>query len=127
MSRTRKPLPKSVRELVYNKYGGHCAYCGCELEYKDMQVDHIIAVGRGGTNDVDNLLPACRQCNYDKHERTIERFRERLSKELYRSLDRVFVYRLAKKYGLVEEHPHTVEFYFEKVDKEREKQEHAIL
>lgn len=122
MSRTRKPIPKSVRELVYKKYDGHCAYCGCELEYKDMQVDHIFAVGRGGTNDIDNLLPACRQCNYDKHERTIERFRERLSKELYRSLDRVFVYRLAKKYGLVEEHPHTVEFYFEKVDKDKDGQ-----
>lgn len=111
-------MPKSVRELVYKKYDGHCAYCGCELEYKDMQVDHILAVGRGGTNDVDNLLPACRQCNYDKHERTIEGFRERLSKKLYRSLDRVFVYRLAKKYGLVEEHPHTVEFYFEKIERE---------
>lgn len=30
-----------VREEVYSKYNGHCAYCGCRLEYKDMQVDHI--------------------------------------------------------------------------------------
>lgn len=37
----RKAIPKKVRELVYKKYGGHCAYCGCKLEYKDMQVDHI--------------------------------------------------------------------------------------
>lgn len=32
---------KLVREKVYQKYNGHCAYCGCELQYKDMQVDHI--------------------------------------------------------------------------------------
>ena len=38
----RKPIPKSVRKQVYAKYNGHCAYCGCELEYKDMQVDHVI-------------------------------------------------------------------------------------
>ena len=26
----RKPIPKSVRKQVYQKYNGHCAYCGCE-------------------------------------------------------------------------------------------------
>jgi hypothetical protein len=24
----RKTIPKKVREAVYAKYGGHCAYCG---------------------------------------------------------------------------------------------------
>lgn len=24
----RKPIPKSVRKQVYQKYNGHCAYCG---------------------------------------------------------------------------------------------------
>ena len=115
MSYTRKPINKATRELVYNKCNGHCAYCGCELEYKDMQVDHITAVGRGGGNELENLLPACRQCNYDKHERTIEGFRKRISKDLYKSLDRVFVYRLARKYSLIKEEPRTVKFYFEEM------------
>lgn len=30
-----------IRHAVYAKYNGHCAYCGCEIDYKDMQVDHI--------------------------------------------------------------------------------------
>ena len=38
----RKALPKSVRIAVYQKCNGHCAYCGCDLQYKDMQVDHVI-------------------------------------------------------------------------------------
>lgn len=29
---------KKIRQLVYDKYGGHCAYCGREIAYKDMQV-----------------------------------------------------------------------------------------
>ena len=33
----RKPIPKEIREQVYAKYNGHCAYCGCELDYKYMQ------------------------------------------------------------------------------------------
>ena len=121
MSYTRKALTKELREEAYNKCKGHCAYCGCELEYKDMQVDHIVAVARGGTNDLENLLPACRQCNYDKHTMTIERFRKRISKELYKSLDRVFVYRLAKKYNLIKEEPRVVKFYFEQLQDEADK------
>ena len=27
-------ISKKVREIVYQKYDGHCAYCGCEIEYK---------------------------------------------------------------------------------------------
>lgn len=118
MSYKRKPIPKNIREQVYEKCHGHCAYCGCKLEYKDMQVDHIVAVGRGGTNDLDNLLPSCRQCNYDKHEMSIERFRRRISKDLFKSLDRIFVYKLAKKYGMVEEHHKQVKFFFEQIEKE---------
>jgi 5-methylcytosine-specific restriction endonuclease McrA len=42
----RKAISKKMRLEVYNKYNGHCAYCGKELEYKDMQVDHLIPVQR---------------------------------------------------------------------------------
>ena len=34
-------MKKSTRIKVWNKYHKRCAYCGCELEYKEMQVDHI--------------------------------------------------------------------------------------
>lgn len=46
----RKPFNKKTRIKVYDKffrnYIGRCAYCGCEIEYKDMQVDHVIPVYR---------------------------------------------------------------------------------
>ena len=29
---------------LYDRYNYKCAYCGCDLEYKDMQVDHIKSV-----------------------------------------------------------------------------------
>ena len=37
-----KTISKKTREQVYNKYYGHCAYCGKEIQYKDMQLDHLI-------------------------------------------------------------------------------------
>ena len=42
----RKSLSPKVREAVYYKYDGHCAYCGKELTPKEFQVDHLIPVQR---------------------------------------------------------------------------------
>lgn len=111
---SRKPIQKKIREQVYKKYNGHCAYCGCQLEYKDMQVDHVISVyGNDGSNDLDNLMPSCRMCNFYKSTFSIEVFRKNLL-TLHERLQKTFIYRLALKYGLVSEHKSNVVFYFEK-------------
>ena len=66
----RKAISKKVREQVFKKYNGHCAYCGCELKYEDMQVDHINSVyraeihGNKVDDSLDNYMPACRSCNF---------------------------------------------------------------
>lgn len=116
----RKPIPKKIRQQVYDKYHGHCAYCGCELDIKDMQVDHLNSVyradieGRVPDNTIDNFMPACRMCNYYKGVATIEQFRNRLSYSLMRNVRLPFDYRLALKYGLIKEDVKPIEFYFEK-------------
>lgn len=112
---------KRVREKVYQKYNGHCAYCGCELQYKDMQVDHIIPQydriykGEAVINDFENLNPACRACNFYKGTKTIERFRKDITETLIPNLKKNFNYRLAKKYGFVAENEaDSVTFYYER-------------
>ena len=118
-----KSISQKKRRLVYEKYGHHCAYCGCELEYKDMQVDHIESVclyndyyqrkTLDELNEIENLMPSCRQCNFYKSTGDIEYLRKRISDELIRNLRKPFDYRLALKYGLIEEHFKPIEFYFE--------------
>jgi 5-methylcytosine-specific restriction endonuclease McrA len=116
----RKPIPKKIREQVYNKYGGHCAYCGCPLEYKDMQVDHIESVYTSSllkkeVNDsIENYMPSCRMCNFYKSTSTIEQFRNNLKNMLMRNVRLPFDYRLALKYGLIKEDIKPIIFYFEK-------------
>jgi hypothetical protein len=39
------------------------------------QVDHVIPLSRGGTDDWDNLAPACRWCNMEKGDFTPEEYR----------------------------------------------------
>ena len=68
MKRRRK-LTKQERLSIYRMMGGRCAYCGCRLEYKDMQVDHVKPLNgwsEEGADTLDNMLPACRSCNHYK-------------------------------------------------------------
>lgn len=44
-----------------------CAYCGTTEE---LTTDHVMPKSRGGTNDPDNLVLACRDCNMKKGART---------------------------------------------------------
>lgn len=114
----RKQLSKQERLRVYEKCNGHCAYCGCELTLKDMQVDHIIALSIINDDKSEtflNYLPACRSCNHYKSTMSLETFRrmiERMPDVLMR--DSV-TYKNAVRFGLVTPTPHKVEFYFEKL------------
>lgn len=118
---SRANIRKGVRKIVYDKYNGHCAYCGCELEYKDMQVDHMEAVyraeynGKQADNSIDNYMPACRMCNFYKSTYTIDLFREMIS-GIPERLKKVFIFRLAVKYGLIEIKDKLIRFYFEGSD-----------
>lgn len=125
----RKTISKKTRKAVYEKYGGHCAYCGYELAYEDMQVDHVdpynlnnpwdhygheIKKSEDEMNELDNLMPACRMCNFYKGGGTLEAFRQRLVDTLLPNACRPFQFRLAEKYGLVERHEkRKIFFYFE--------------
>lgn len=111
----RKTIPKSTRTSVYLKYNEHCAYCGCSLEYKDMQVDHAKPLRIGGTDDISNYMPACRSCNHYKATFDIEEFRKYLS-EIHKRLMRDSIpYRVAERFGIVSHVSDDVKFYFEEL------------
>ena len=111
---TRKAPTKEQRKLVYQMYDGHCAYCGCELELKDMQVDHFNSVyAYDGKDELENYMPSCRQCNFYKSTGTAEQFRQNLKETMLRGLKKTFQYRLLVKYDLIQENDKEIKFYFE--------------
>ena len=103
---------KQIRELVYHKYDGHCAYCGREIAMKDMQVDHIVSRYNNGTDDLDNLNPSCRMCNFRKQTFTIEQFRKEIARQADTTM-KTFANRMSAAYGLISYTPHEITFYFE--------------
>lgn len=107
---------KAVRQVVYEKYGGRCAYCGRKIAYKDMQVDHFIAKRawtESGTDDLSNLMPSCRMCNHYKRANSLETFRIYI-REIPRKLHQNYIYKVGVVYGNIIENEKPIEFYFEK-------------
>jgi 5-methylcytosine-specific restriction endonuclease McrA len=45
------------------EFDHRCAYCGTE---GDMQVEHVIAISKGGEHHLGNIVPACQRCNFSK-------------------------------------------------------------
>jgi 5-methylcytosine-specific restriction endonuclease McrA len=56
-----------------------CHYCGCHLERSTLVKEHVIALCKGGTNSIENLVPSCRPCNQRKHISDYDSFIKRLT------------------------------------------------
>jgi hypothetical protein len=111
----RKRLSSMDRNKVYKKFGGHCAYCGKELKFREMQADHKTPLYRGGEDTLENMYPACRSCNFYKSTRTIDEFREYLQGIPKRLMRDDVAYQVGVRFGTIAVHEKPVAFYFEKV------------
>ena len=107
-------IMKIDRQKVYEKYNGHCAYCGKAITIKDMQVDHILPKRNGGTNDIDNLNPSCRLCNHYKRANSIESFRDFALGGIIKRLMKIYIFRVALDYGMITINGWDKKFYYEK-------------
>jgi len=45
---------------------GACHYCGKSVPPKELTLDHIVPVARGGRSTKGNCVPACKDCNNQK-------------------------------------------------------------
>ncbi|MEG4395375.1 RNA-guided endonuclease IscB [Microcoleus sp. BROC3] len=61
-----------VKEYLLAKWGRKCAYCSAEN--LPLEIEHIVAKSKGGSNRVTNLTLACRKCNETKGNLPVEQF-----------------------------------------------------
>lgn len=63
----REPISKKLRFDVFKRDAFACQYCGAKpSETVLLEIDHIRPVSAGGTNEIDNLIAACYDCNRGK-------------------------------------------------------------
>lgn len=59
-------IPPTLLLQRWAEFGHRCAYCRAS---GDLQIEHVIPISKGGTNDLGNIVPACRSCNSSKRSR----------------------------------------------------------
>lgn len=76
------PLPAynspGNRTTLYGEQGGSCAGCREHFKPQHLEVDHIIAVAKGGTDHIANLQLLCGHCNRVKGDRGMDYLRTKL-------------------------------------------------
>jgi len=45
---------------------GRCHYCGVSVPPKELTLDHVVPLVRGGHSTRGNCVPACKSCNSAK-------------------------------------------------------------
>lgn len=61
-----RPRSKLPFRRVWDRDGWQCVRCGT---HKNLTVDHILPVSRGGTDELANLQTMCGSCNSSKGDR----------------------------------------------------------
>lgn len=118
MPSKRKSIKSDIRMEVYRKCDGRCAYCGKRIRYDEMQVDHVESHYRHkGKDEMDNFLPACRDCNLLKSDYLLEEFRNVLIPQCAKAKGSGMKARIARAYNLSPMKRQKILFYFEKIEK----------
>jgi len=76
-------LSKSnLRGNVWDKTEGKCWYCGIQTNpWRNFAIDHVVPITKGGSDDIDNLVPSCERCNKRKNNKGIDILRKMLAAE----------------------------------------------
>jgi len=65
----RTNIPSGIRKKLWkNHFGeyaavGNCKVCTDLIHINSFEAGHIVAVAKGGSNHIENLLPICQTCN----------------------------------------------------------------
>ncbi len=68
----RKKWPQWAVKAVRARDRGYCAECGVNPSielHDDENIDHIVPLSKGGTNDLVNLQLLCKTCNSKKYNK----------------------------------------------------------
>jgi hypothetical protein len=70
---TRHVSVPLTRDNVFKRDEWTCVYCG-QTNRKVLTLDHVIPQSKGGPNSWENLVTACRKCNGEKADLSLEEY-----------------------------------------------------
>ena len=132
-------VSQKIRQQIYNKFNGLCAYSGTPLE-DDWQIEHIKPIrrllnGKGNycpeNESIDNMIPVQKIINHYKHSLSLEEFRTWYLGNLHLTLQKLpknpisersikkvaYLRKIAGYFGITENKAFDGLFYFERENK----------
>jgi hypothetical protein len=112
-------MKKVDRHKIFDKFNGHCAYCGVKMDLKKMNKDHYWPKRLAYLEPLvdpdreDNLMPSCRECNIHKHAMRPEVWRKELERQVSMLLKNA-QFKRALRFGQIQITEKPIVFYFEK-------------
>lgn len=70
----RRQALQGRRKTLHKMQKGACRYCRTKLSWEGGTVDHRIPRSKGGSDQIENLVFACRPCNLEKRSMTEEEY-----------------------------------------------------
>lgn len=98
-------LQFNVAKIKDNNF---CWYCGKELPPSELTIDHVFPRSKGGKNNMDNIIMACKSCNSSKGNMDLFEWYSTVRKEwppinvLVHYLKNIYLY--SKEHGLIDKH-----------------------
>lgn len=71
-------ISKKIRFEVFKRDGFQCAYCGKSPPEIILEIDHIDPISKGGTDDINNLITSCFDCNRGKRNILLDKIPSKL-------------------------------------------------
>jgi 5-methylcytosine-specific restriction endonuclease McrA len=124
-------MNKKLRQRVYDKYGGRCAYSGTPLE-PDWQVDHREPYCCLGADSIENYMPCQKIINHYKRCFNDKDFKIERLNNLHVRISKLpinprtekgtkrknYLLKIAAYFGITQDKPFSGKFYFEEVENE---------
>ena len=63
----RVPIHPRKRQKIFERDNFKCVNCGSLGDFNCLEVDHIVGIKDGGSNDDENLQTLCYKCNMNKY------------------------------------------------------------
>jgi len=97
MEITRKPIGKKLRFDVFKRDYFKCQYCGSCPPSVVLEIDHIHPVAKGGTNNINNLVTSCFECNRGKSKNELNQIPSSLAENIERMKEKEAQYKAFRK------------------------------
>ena len=67
----RYTTPRFRKRVLFNRDNWQCQYCGIDLDWESITIDHVYPRSRGGLTTWHNCVASCKKCNLKKGSRTL--------------------------------------------------------